>query len=326
MNHHPPTSPRCGLIHSPKCDIDADTPQPRWCGDSGKGDRDRRRHRATGPKGGRRGRSAGIGAVPASQRGRKSTESYDEELATAFDLVDRPGDQGRSDAPLRWTSKSIRGADRRVARRSAGQRIRRSAFVVRGRLQVASQHQTRGATSMSTETRSSNTWRHKRRDTWDPVISADTKKRKELVGTYKNAAQEWHLEGEPEQVKVDDFIDPAVEKANPHGVYDIANNVGWVSVGTDHDTAAFAVETIRRLLGTRQRTPAPFGDAPSDLRRRWRHQRLPHPVVENRTGEPGHRNRTGHHRRSPATRHLQMEQRSSTACSPPGQALPSPRQ
>ena len=78
----------------------------------------------------------------------------------------------------------------------------------------------------------------------DPLISVDTKK-KELVGTYKSAGPQWHPEGDPEQVKVHDFIDPAVGKANPYGVYDVANNVGWVSVSTDHYTAAFAVETIR---------------------------------------------------------------------------------
>ena len=79
----------------------------------------------------------------------------------------------------------------------------------------------------------------------DPVISVDTKK-KELVGPYKNAGAEWRPAGQPEPVKVHDFIDPALGKANPYGVYDLATDTGWVSVGTDHDTAAFAVETIRR--------------------------------------------------------------------------------
>ncbi len=78
----------------------------------------------------------------------------------------------------------------------------------------------------------------------DPVISVDTKK-KELVGPYKNGGTEWRPAGDPEQVKVHDFIDPGLGKANPYGVYDLATNTGWVSVGTDHDTAAFAVATIR---------------------------------------------------------------------------------
>ena len=71
-------------------------------------------------------------------------------------------------------------------------------------------------------------------------------KKKELVGQYKNAGKEWHPEGRPEQVKVHDFIDPELGRANPYGVYDLGSNSAWVSVGTDHDTSSFAVATIRR--------------------------------------------------------------------------------
>ena len=78
-----------------------------------------------------------------------------------------------------------------------------------------------------------------------PVISVDTKK-KELVGQYKNGGKEWRPKGEPEKVKVHDFVDVELGRASPYGVYDVANNSGWVSVGTDHDTASFAVSTIRR--------------------------------------------------------------------------------
>jgi Rhodopirellula transposase DDE domain len=77
----------------------------------------------------------------------------------------------------------------------------------------------------------------------DPVISVDTKK-KELVGQFANAGREWRPAGDPERVKVHDFIDKELGKANPYGVYDVGTNTGWVSVGTDHDTAAFAVNTI----------------------------------------------------------------------------------
>jgi len=78
-----------------------------------------------------------------------------------------------------------------------------------------------------------------------PAVSVDTKK-KELVGVYKNAGREWEKAGEPVEVKVHDFIDPELGRANPYGVYDVGADQGWVSVGTDHDTAAFAVESIRR--------------------------------------------------------------------------------
>lgn len=77
------------------------------------------------------------------------------------------------------------------------------------------------------------------------MISVDTKK-KELVGVYKNQGATWRPAGEPELVNVHDFIDKERGRANPYGIYDIASNTGWVSVGTDHDTASFAVETIRR--------------------------------------------------------------------------------
>lgn len=83
----------------------------------------------------------------------------------------------------------------------------------------------------------------------EPVISVDTKK-KELVGNFKNSGREWRPQGKPETVNVHDFIDPKLARAVPYGVYDITNNVGWVSVGTDHDTASFAVNAIRRWWKT----------------------------------------------------------------------------
>jgi hypothetical protein len=78
----------------------------------------------------------------------------------------------------------------------------------------------------------------------EPVISVDTKKKE--LGNFKNAGREWRRQGQPEIVNVHDFIDPKLARAVPYGVYDINNNLGWVSVGTDHDTASFAVHAIRR--------------------------------------------------------------------------------
>ncbi len=78
-----------------------------------------------------------------------------------------------------------------------------------------------------------------------PVISVDTKK-KELIGSFYNKGREWQPKGQPEQVNVYDFVDTDLGKAIPYGVYDLAANQGWVSVGIDHDTAEFAVATIRR--------------------------------------------------------------------------------
>ena len=90
----------------------------------------------------------------------------------------------------------------------------------------------------------------------DPVISVDTKK-KELVGDFKNQGREWRPKGTPEAVKVHDFIDPRLGRAVPYGIYDLADNKGWVSVGTDHDTASFAVHAINRWWLTMGRARYP---------------------------------------------------------------------
>jgi Rhodopirellula transposase DDE domain len=79
----------------------------------------------------------------------------------------------------------------------------------------------------------------------EPVISVDTKK-KELVGDFKNAGQAWRPQGQPEEVRVHDFLIKQLGRAVPYGIYDLASNAGWVSVGMNNDTAAFAVQTIRR--------------------------------------------------------------------------------
>lgn len=79
-------------------------------------------------------------------------------------------------------------------------------------------------------------------------MSVDTKK-KELIGDYKNSGSDYRAAGRPDTVRVHDFVDPELGKVAPYGIYDIAANAGWVSVGIDHDTAAFAVNAIRRRYG-----------------------------------------------------------------------------
>jgi hypothetical protein len=164
-------------------------------------------------------------------------------------LVD-PATRGDPESPLRWTSKSTRTLAEEL--RAKGHRV---SHVVVGELLRRKLGYTLQATQKSRETTS-----HPDRDgqfrylndqaashlsAGQPVISVDTKK-KELVGYYANKGQEWQPQGEPVQVSIYDFIDPEVGKAIPYGVYDVGHNEGWVSVGTDHDTAAFAVATIRR--------------------------------------------------------------------------------
>ena len=202
----------------------------------------------------RRGRAeADDGTAPASGRsrkaggGRKRAESHDEQLVAAFESLIDPVTRGDPMSPLRWTSKSIRALT--AALRGKGHQV--SDFVVRRLLRE------RGY-SLQANVKTAEGAQHEDRDaqfgylndqaqahlaSGDPVISVDAKK-KELVGAYQNGGREWHPAGQPEHVKVHDFIDPHLGKANPYGVYDVGADTGWVSVGTDHDTAAFAVHTI----------------------------------------------------------------------------------
>ena len=152
-------------------------------------------------------------------------------------------------SPLRWTCKSTRTLATALAQ--AGHQV--SEFVVRRLLKGLGY-------SLQANAKTSEGRQHPDRDAQFgylseqvkahqdagcPVISVDTKK-KELVGEYKNGGREWHPRGEPTQVNVYDFLDGDLGKAIPYGVYDLAANIGWVAVGTDHDTAAFAVATIAR--------------------------------------------------------------------------------
>jgi hypothetical protein len=160
-----------------------------------------------------------------------------------------PVTRGDPESPLRWTSKSTR----HLAEELSAQGYAVSHTLVTGllheldyRLQAnrktleGARHPDRNAQfehineAVKTQL--------KRRQ---PAISVDTKK-KELVGRYRNAGRAWRPKGNPEKVKVHDFLEPGKGKAIPYGVYDLGRNLGWVSVGVDHDTAAFAVATIRR--------------------------------------------------------------------------------
>ena len=138
------------------------------------------------------------------------------------------------------------------------------------------------------------------------MISVDTKK-KELVGDFKNAGREWRPKGAPEEVRVHDFLIKELGRAMPYGVYDVADNAGWVSVGMDHDTAEFAVQTIRRWWSDRAH-PLSGRQAPGD-HRGWRgQQRLPGASVETRTAAAGQRDRHRHQGPPFPARHQQVEQ------------------
>ena len=149
----------------------------------------------------------------------------------------------------------------------------------------------------------------------DPVISVDTKK-KELAGQFANAGQDWRPKGQPVATRTHDFPDDSLGKAIPYGVYDPTSNTGWVSVGTDRDTAAFAVESIRRWWKAARRQRLPGRAAAADHRRRGRLQRLPDPGVEDRAGRPGGGDRTGDHLLPLPARHVEVEQGGAPAILP----------
>jgi hypothetical protein len=149
---------------------------------------------------------------------------------------------------LRWTIKStdqlakeLRAKGHSISARSVASLLRDHGYSLQGtrKTREGRQHPDRNAQfeHINADTK-------KRLSAGQPVISVDTKK-KELVGDFANKGKEWHPSGSPPPVRVHDFIDKQLGKAIPYGVYDVQRNEAWVSVGVDHDTAAFAVATIR---------------------------------------------------------------------------------
>jgi hypothetical protein len=185
--------------------------------------------------------------------GRKRAEEHDPGLVPALEALIDPVTRGDPMSPLRWTSKSTRTLARTLCEN--GHRV--SDFVVRrllGELGYSLQANVKTTEGKQHPDRDAqfgylNAQARAHMDASNPVVSVDTKK-KELVGAYKNAGREWSPAGRPERVKVHDFIDPDLGNANPYGVDDVAADAGWVSVGTDHDTAEFAVATIGRWWTT----------------------------------------------------------------------------
>jgi len=179
--------------------------------------------------------------------GRRSLAENDPGLPAALESLIEPVTRGDPESALRWTCKSTR--------RLADQLTRLGHPV--GRMTVASLlHEAGYSLQADCKTREGSS--HPDRDAQfryidrmvrgrlgkeQPAVSVDTKK-KELVGDFKNNGREWHQKGQPPDVRVHDFLDKALGKVIPYGVYDILNDQGWVSVGIDHDTAQFATHSI----------------------------------------------------------------------------------
>jgi hypothetical protein len=166
-----------------------------------------------------------------------------------LDRLVEPDTRGDPESPLRWTCKSTRElaqaltaqghpvSDDTVGRllKQQGYRLQRTVKTLEG-----AQHPDRDA-----QFRYLNGQARTHLAAGQPVVSVDAKK-KELVGRFAGGGAEWQPSGEPDQVNVHDFPDLTLGKAIPYGVDDLGRNTGWVSVGVDHDTAAFAVQTLRR--------------------------------------------------------------------------------
>jgi hypothetical protein len=195
------------------------------------------------------GRKTQPGRVRSPGGGRKPLTTLDPQLVRAMERLVEPVTRGDPESPLRWTSKSTRHLARELT--AQGHRVSHTRVAdllhARGYSLQANQKTREGTRhpDRNAQFEYINTQVKGRLAAGEPAISVDTKK-KELIGDFKNAGQEWHPQGKPEKVRVHDFIDKRKGKAIPYGVYDLGRNSGWVSVGIDHDTAAFAVNTIRR--------------------------------------------------------------------------------
>ena len=180
--------------------------------------------------------------------GRRPLTETDRGLMAALEALIEPATRGDPESPLLWTCKSTRRLADELTRGHHPVSVNTVAALLRqaGYSLQANRKTREGAShpDRNAQFEHINTSVRSFHDRGQPAISVDAKK-KELVGDFKNAGREWHPRGEPVEVRVHDFIDKTLGKAIPYGVYDILNNQGWVSVGIDHDTAQFAVNSIR---------------------------------------------------------------------------------
>lgn len=189
------------------------------------------------------------GRIRRAGAGRKAVKETDETLLDALRNLVENGTMGDPESPLLWTTQSLRTLaailrtnGHNVGHVTIGNLLAEQGYSLQGNKKNLEGmfHPDRDAQFQFIAARAKD---HQKNG--QPVISVDTKK-KELVGPYKNTGKSYRPKGEPVKVNVHDFKDKELGKVAPYGVYDLANNDAWVNVWTDHDTAAFAVESIRR--------------------------------------------------------------------------------
>lgn len=192
--------------------------------------------------------------------GRKKVQEKEPKLMSALESLVAPSTRGDPMSRLRWTNKSLRTLASQLQKKGhsicypvVGKLLRNLGYSLQAnqKTREGTTHPDRNA---QFEYINRCIGRQQRRG--GPAISVDTKK-KELVGDFKNAGREWRPQGHPRKVRIHDFLIATKGKVAPYGVYDLTRNLGWVSVGIDHDTAAFAVNSIRRWWRTMGRAAYP---------------------------------------------------------------------
>jgi transposase len=181
--------------------------------------------------------------------GRKKIKQKDPTLVADLEKLVDPTTRGDPESCLRWTCKSVRKLAEELARMGhevsypiVAELLHEMGYNLQANRKTKEGD---GHPDRNAQFEHINAKAQQYIGLQQPVISVDTKK-KELVGDFKNSGQDWRPRGKPEKVRVHDFVIPELGRAAPYGIYDLAQNTGWVSVGVDHDTASFAVETIRR--------------------------------------------------------------------------------
>ena len=181
--------------------------------------------------------------------GRKRLEEHDPQLVKALERLVEPSTRGDPQSPLCWTSKSVRKLAKELTEKGhpvgttrVAQLLAELGYSLQGNRKT---HEGGQYPERNAQFEHINEQAKVFQARGQPVISVDAKK-KELVGNFKNGGREWQPKGKPVPVGVYDFVDDAIAKVTPYGVYDLMRNEGWVNVGVDHDTAEFAVESIRR--------------------------------------------------------------------------------
>jgi hypothetical protein len=251
-----------------------------WPARQGRG----RRRCRWGPASWRQGRSRWAG--PAGAVGAASGWlTWTRGLRPALLALVEPDERGDPMSPLRWTVKSLRVLSAELTRQghrvgadTVADLLREEGFSLQGNAKTIEGNQ---VPDRDAQFRYLNEQIREHHDAGEPVVSVDTKK-KELAGNYHNGGREWRPDGQPARVKSHDFPDLELGKAIPYGIYDLAADAGWVNVGADHDTAAFAVESIRRWWNDAGRAAYPgarrllitadAGGPDNPRTRAWKHE------------------------------------------------------